>query len=507
MRSSALRAFDMCSRWRTDVRARLRALNVRAERESEIVEELANQLEATYEAARAEGRTDAEAMDRAHAEVPDWEAFATTIERIESPSRVVTADKAAHRGFRMANLLQDFRYAFRSLSRTPGYTTTALTTLMLGFGLATLAIAVVDRILVRPLPYKDAERLMLVKATVPPEGRNTVEITQLWLVASLILLVFLVASVNVAGLLTARAAARVRDVAVRLALGAGWRRLIQHSFAEALLLGVAGAVLGAGLAHASLGLLRATPALSLPRLAEVQIDVRVVSLLAAVVIALAGGAALLPLLVVRGLHATGTLRTGHETSSRPLMRFRAALMTGQTAFVFLLLAAALLASRMRSLLSQPLGFDTSNVVTMRIAAPPERYGTRAATTGFFAELLDAIRQHPTVRSAGLISNLPLGGSTGSTLTIQGREDVPLALRPTIGWQWTSPGYFAALGMPIVSGRDFTADDVTRTTHVTVINETLARQHVGAENPIGQRVYFGGFGAGGPPERRCPTSRD
>jgi predicted permease len=104
-----------------------------------------------------------------------------------------------------------------------------------------------------------------------------------------------------------------------------------------------------------------------------------------------------------------------------------------------------------------------------------------------------------VQGAGVISNLPLAGNTGSTLSIQGREDTPIALRPTVGWQWTSPGYFAAMGMPILQGRDFHPEDVTRLPHVTVINETLARLHFGGEDPIGQRVYFGGVSSGGPPE--------
>ncbi len=165
----------------------------------------------------------------------------------------------------------------------------------------------------------------------------------------------------------------------------------------------------------------------------------------------------------------------------------------------LLAIAVLLATSLRAVLTQPLGFETQNVVTMRIAVPESRYVSRDDTVRFYTELLDTLRAQPMVDSAGVVSILPLAGNTGSTLSIQGREDTPLALRPAVGWHWTSPGYFASIGIPIIAGRDFTADDVRRTAHVTVINEALARLHFPGEDPIGKRVYFGGFGPGGPPE--------
>jgi predicted permease len=150
-------------------------------------------------------------------------------------------------------------------------------------------------------------------------------------------------------------------------------------------------------------------------------------------------------------------------------------------------------------LSQPLGFEMAEVVTMRIAAPEVRYPTRDVTLSFFTQLLDDIRAQPVVRAAGVASTLPLGGNTGSTLTIQGREQIPVAMRPTVGWQWASPGFFNAMGMPILRGRDFSPDDRASNQHVTIINETLARLHFVSEDPIGKRVYFGAVGPKGPSE--------
>lgn len=104
-----------------------------------------------------------------------------------------------------------------------------------------------------------------------------------------------------------------------------------------------------------------------------------------------------------------------------------------------------------------------------------------------------------IQNAGFVSQLPLTGSSGSTITVQGREDIPMAERPEVGWQWASPGYFDAIGIPLRRGRGFTSADLAGATHVTLINETLARLHFGGEDPIGKRVYFGGFPSTGVPE--------
>jgi predicted permease len=242
------------------------------------------------------------------------------------------------------------------------------------------------------------------------------------------------------------------------------------------------------------------PGLRLPRLGEIAVDFRALAALSIAAVVIACGAGLVPLFLTGHFAPTAALRTGHETASRPAIRLRSLLIVGETSFVFLLLAAAvLLATSLRAVLAQPLGFEAHDVVTMRVAVPESRYTTRDDTVSFYSEVLDTLRAHPAVRSAGVVSVLPLAGNTGSTLTIEGRDETPLALRPTIGWHWASPGYFAAMGIPIIRGRDFRSDDVGRSPHVTVINAAMARLHFAGEDPIGKRVYFGGFGPGGPPE--------
>ena len=123
-------------------------------------------------------------------------------------------------------------------------------------------------------------------------------------------------------------------------------------------------------------------------------------------------------------------------------RMRSALVVGQTALAFILVAATvLLAISLQRVLALPLGFD-AGIATMRVAVPAARYRDKDSAVRFFSELADEIAQRPGVQNAGFVSLLPLSGNTGSSITIQGREDIPVAARPGIGWQWANPTYFA-----------------------------------------------------------------
>ena len=275
--------------------------------------------------------------------------------------------------------------------------------------------------------------------------------SQLWLVAGLVGVVLLVAAVNLAGLLLARTAMRLREVTLRIALGAGRWRLVRESISEGLVLSALGAIAGGFIAFALISALQSLPGLALPRLPEIEISYRALAALTAAGLVIACGVGLVPLLLMRHLTAIGSLRTGHETASRPALRLRSALIVGQTSFAFLLVATAtLLGASLKTVLAQPLGFETKNVVTLRVAVPESRYTTRDDTVRFYTEVLDALRAQPTVEGAGVVSNLPLAGNTGSTLSIQGREDTPLALPLTVGWNRASPGYFHSVGMPMLS---------------------------------------------------------
>ncbi len=148
--------------WRRYVREHLGPLKGSPEREIEIVEELAAQLDATYSRARSSGASEADAIARAEAEVPNWQDLARTLERIERPYVPTPALGAGTGGF-MTGFIQDFRYAVRALARAPGFSAVAILTLALGIGATTIVYSLVDGILLKPLPIADPDRVVLAR--------------------------------------------------------------------------------------------------------------------------------------------------------------------------------------------------------------------------------------------------------------------------------------------------------------------------------------------------------
>jgi putative ABC transport system permease protein len=319
----------------------------------------------------------------------------------------------------------------------------------------------------------------------------------LLMVGTLVTLVLLIIGVNLGSLFLAQAVARSRQVAIRQALGATRWRLAREAIAEALVLSVMGAAGGFLLARGLVAGLRAAPGLTVPRLSEITVSTTTAFWLMAMTIPIAVALSLAAGTVSQRFQPVAMLRTGHETSDRRIGFVRGALVAAQTSLAFVLLASALLlAMSLRAVLTAPMGFETNGVVTMRLLLPPARYPDLEATLAFCRGLLDALRARNEVKGAGIAASLPLEMGSGSSLTIAGREDTPEALRPSIRWNWATDGYFAAVGVPILRGRDFSAADLTRPQHVTVINATLARLYFPGEDPIGKRVHFGPVPAAG-----------
>src|SRR5215207_8286796 len=150
--------------WRRHVRTQLPPLDVSPEREMEIVEELAVQLESTYERARASGASDSEARHIALGEITDWRAFARTVGKIERPF-IQPPAAGAGSGRLMTGIIQDIRYALRALARAPGFAAVSIITLALGIAATTIVYSIVDGILLRPLPIREPDRVMMARET------------------------------------------------------------------------------------------------------------------------------------------------------------------------------------------------------------------------------------------------------------------------------------------------------------------------------------------------------
>jgi predicted permease len=299
-------------------------------------------------------------------------------------------------------------------------------------------------------------------------------------------LVLLIAAVNLASVVLARASGRVREFAVRRALGATGGRLARQLLVENGVVGIAGGALG--LVFALWGrdlVLQAWPA-SLPKLTAAPLDWRVLTFAAATSIGTGLGIGLLPALHASRGDVHTDLREGAGAS--PRARARSVLVVLQSAFaVVLLVCAALVLRSLTLMIDRGPGFHARSVLSLRVPLPSAKYD-KEQRIGFFRALLERVSGLSGVRAAGLVSRVPLGGgSSNGNYSIPGRPPVDEAYYPYADWRIVSKGYFAAMEIPLVRGRPFDDDEKTP---VVVINEALARLQFPGEDPIGKQIAQG-----------------
>src|SRR5579885_1023925 len=254
------------------------------------------------------------------------------------------------------------------------------------------------------------------------------------------------------------------------------------------LAGLAGGVAGCGLA---LALLRAFQALgpeALPRLGEASIDGRVLAFAMAAALASGLAAGLAALRSPRGLEALG----GARSTARPRAWLRGALVTAQIAVSLVLLAGAgLLLRSLWNLEAVPLGMNASHVLTASFSLGRQRYADPARQLAFFTELERHLAALPGAEAVAITDSLPPTGGTRarplSTIEIEGRPRRPEGTGGMVAWRYVTPGYFAALGIPIRRGRGFTEADRAPGADSIVLSETLARQMFPHEDPLGRHV--------------------
>ena len=307
----------------------------------------------------------------------------------------------------------------------------------------------------------------------------------LWLLLGAVGLVLMIACGNAANLLLARAASRVRELGVRVALGAGRSRIIRQLLTEALLIGVAAGILGVGLAFLFLRILPHLDPGNIPRLREASLDKRVLLFTVAVSLLTSVLTGVLPALTVSRVNLVDFLATsGNRTVAGTHGRAQSALIVIESALVVVLLAGAgLLIRSYMNVESVDTGFSQSTVTAnVQITALYSQQQQRAEFYRSFFAKLSAL---PGVKAAGGINALPL--SSSETLKLFQVEGYPNAKDQLVEGRWVTPEYFSAMAIPLLAGRSFTDEDTSRTDDLAIVNQAFAKKYFSNRNPIGGRV--------------------
>jgi putative ABC transport system permease protein len=319
----------------------------------------------------------------------------------------------------------------------------------------------------------------------------------LLLLLATVAFVLLIASANIANLLLARATSRQKEIAIRAALGAGRLRLIRQMITESLLLSLIGGALGFLLAVWGSSLLVSLIPEDVPRIHEVSVDTRILAftLLVSFVTGVVFGLA--PALQASKLDLNASLKEGLRgtTAGWRENRLRGLLVISEIAMaVVLLVGATLLIKSFVRLLDVRPGFNPTNVLTMDVQLPdlpPSRYAKADEQTFFFQQLVDRIKALPGVEGAAGVVTLPLTGAFESTdVIIEGPAPLPEGQRPEADYTTVTPDYFRTLQIPLLKGRQFTAQDSKDAPGAIIVNDILARTLWPNEDPIGKRLTVG-----------------
>ncbi len=309
--------------------------------------------------------------------------------------------------------------------------------------------------------------------------------------------VLLIACANVANLLLGRAAAREKELAIRAAMGAGRIRLLRQLLTESVLLALLGGAAGVMLAVWGVDALLALSPADLPRIDEVSIDARVLAFTFAVAALTGILFGLIPALKASRTNLTQTLKEGSRgVAGGGSHRLRRLIVVAEIALsLVLLMGAGLLMRSFFRLMRVDPGFDSHNVLTMKVQVPRTKYKDGPAVTTFYQQLVEKIQALPGVESAGAISQLPLSGDYwGGTLTFEGvtaNAERGNMASFEVDLRAITPDYFTAMKTPLIEGRFFTSRDV-RAKPCAIIDETLARRLWPDASPVGRRFAFGRF---------------
>ncbi|HZS57405.1 MAG TPA: ABC transporter permease, partial [Bryobacteraceae bacterium] len=319
----------------------------------------------------------------------------------------------------------------------------------------------------------------------------------IWVLAGAVGFVLLIACANVANLLLARAEVRKRELAIRAALGAGRGRIVRQLLTESLLLATAGAVLGLALGLIGIRALLSVNTAGLPRVGvdgtAVTLDWRVLVFTVAITVLTSLLFGLLPAL--RGAR-TDLNVTIKESASRSGSGFRqnkartSLVVTEVALAVVLLVGAGLLIRTAIAIYAVNPGFDTRNVLTMRMSLASGQYNTSTAIEQMIKQVTDRLNAIPGVELASATCCVPLEGGYGLPFRVMGRPLTDAPFHGGGGWKTVSPGYFEVFHIHVIRGRTFTERDNHTGTPVVIINESMAKQYWPKGDPLQDRILIG-----------------
>lgn len=313
-------------------------------------------------------------------------------------------------------------------------------------------------------------------------------------------LVLLVACANVANLVLSRAVTRQREISVRVALGAGRRRLLQMLLMEGLLLTAAGGALGLFIGNAVVRSMPEVITLSLPGVQDVRLDVRVVLFTFALSAFTAIVVGLLPLVVSERRDLTDLLRAGGARSigGARQHRLQATLVVSSVALAVVLLASAgLLMRSFTKLMAVDTGLRAPRVLSMQVRLPQSEYDSALAVQSFYRGLHERVRAIPSVRAASIQTDLPLKGDGERRAFTADQAIDPSAATGSAAVTWAFGDYFRTFGVPIVKGRGFLPEEELENRGMAIVSRALAERYWPGQDPIGKRLKWGIAASRGP----------
>ena len=312
----------------------------------------------------------------------------------------------------------------------------------------------------------------------------------LWTLFSVVIFIWVMACVNVANLILARATTRKSEMAVRTALGAAGSRLLRQLITESLVLSSLAAVVGTAFAWIALRALVSRLPPEFPRTSQIELDAPVFVFIAAMSVLasiVCGSVAL-----VNGRSTSEFLKASRQTEGRRHLYLRHGLVALQVALAcVVLMGAGLMGRSLWNLLNIPTGFRANRVLTAELSLAANRYGAIGRIASFQSDVLARVATIPGVEAAGVVGYLPLSGTDNSWKPqVEGRPSLPPG--DQIQYRPISPGYLEAMGIRLVAGRGFSTSDTAQAEPVVMVNDTAAKKYWQSESPLGRRIQIDGL---------------